>query len=219
MQTFVFAGILIVIAVAGFICLLREFSRLKDDRDLAEDFLGRLKEYVDSGGQDGDAYTWLIHRSPRMQARIGPLGIVSYRPPFENYIIHNYPVILNLVPELRRYFTIYSTRQAQHCAALVAETLIRYIGFVDDLLEDTKRDLRNPVVWFREGVQFVLAIPFSFLSWIGLISTSTVDKVTNSGLFKAISALVSLLSFIGLVVGLIVDWQPFWEIIRKSLGW
>ncbi len=68
-----------------------------------------------------------------------------------------------------------------------------------------KRDLRNPIVWFREGVAVILLLPVRLLRSLGLLSESGSASVARSALFRLVAGLVALIgllaSFIELVLG------------------
>jgi hypothetical protein len=50
------------------------------------------------------------------------------------------------------------------------DVLVRYSGTLDEWDQDSRKDLKNPIVWFREGVRTVIAIPFRFLKFLGILS-------------------------------------------------
>jgi hypothetical protein len=37
-----------------------------------------------------------------MQAQMGTQGLMTFKAPFANHVIHNYPVVLNILPEVRK---------------------------------------------------------------------------------------------------------------------
>jgi hypothetical protein len=76
-------------------------------------------------------------------------------------------------------------------------TCISYTNFD---CEKIAKKIRNPFIWFQEGIQFIVLFPINFFFWSGIIEYSIVYKIVNNTFFKII---LSLFSFVGFVVGLI----------------
>ena len=97
----VVAGLAMLATTAiGFFIALKERVDLKKKLGFAKDFLKQLTEYATSELQDEGAYEWMIRNSEKMQDDLGAIGVASYKLPGANYMLHNVPIILNLLPQL-----------------------------------------------------------------------------------------------------------------------
>ena len=219
MERVIAAGFLVSTHVVGLIRLLAYRRELESKRQFAHEFLSSLVRYVKSQGADYEAYAWLVQRLPRMQTHLGILGIAaSYRPPFANYAFSNYQIVVNTLPELRRSLqSPFSNRVALDYVAIIQECVLRHLGSLDDQQERTAQDLRNPMIWFREGIQFLLIVPALMLSWMGLITSANAVRLRASATFRLLSALVAIAGFVGAVIGIVTDWESFSGIIRQWL--
>ena len=201
----------------GLLRILKEKKRISDCSSLAVDFMENLKTYVRSHGNDLESYGWLMHRSNKMQRQLGFSGIyASYRPPYANFQYSNYQIILNMLPDLRHALddSILSDSPVvnQYSMAL-QDTLVRHLGSLHDEDEINDRALRNPVVWLREGVRTVVALPLTLLGWLGAIGETTVSRLLSGRVFQAISAFVALIGFVSAVMGIALGWDQFVQMV------
>jgi len=176
-----------------------------------------LKTYIQSRGNDYESYGWLVHRSNKMQMQLGASGIyASYRPPYANFQYSNYPIILNMLPDLRNAFddSILSGSSIVHQYSMaLQDTLIRHLGSLHDLDELNDKALRNPVIWLREGVRVITALPLTLLGWLGALSETTVTRLTSGRFFKGVSAFAALVGFVSAVMGVALGWEQFTQIV------
>ncbi|MBI3809356.1 MAG: hypothetical protein HY284_02715 [Nitrospirae bacterium] len=223
MDRLLISALFLLLLVVGFVRVVRRVRGIRGKKEFASEFLGRFREYFSSGGKDYEAYSWLVHRSPKMQTDLGSVGIMAlYRPPFAQYGYRNYPIILNMLPELRREFaddflTHHSSLPNEYGAA-IQETLVRYLGVLDDEAVQQQLELRNPLVWLREGVRFMLLLPVLTLSWVGLISAQAVGRVSTNLLFKIVAGIVTLIGVVSGIMGIILGWEDFLKILKSKFG-
>lgn len=214
--------LVLVLAICGLglLRLIREKKRISDCSALAVDFMEHLRDYVHSGGSDLESYRWLIYRSNKMQLQLGFSGIyASYRPPYANFQYSNYPIILNMLPDLRHALddSILSGGPVvnQYSMAL-QDTIVRHLGSLHDQDDFNDKALRNPVVWLREGVRTVVALPLTLLGWLGALGESTVSRLLSGRTFKAVSAFVAVVGFVSAVMGIVLGWEQF---VQMVLTW
>lgn len=203
-----------VIGVARIVVQLRSLGK---KLEFVHEYLEKLKAYVEGHGADREAYGWMIHRSNKMQNQLGTGGIMAaYRPPFANYQYTNYPILLNMLPELRRAYedSLLSNNLAHQYATTIQEVLIRHAGTLEDRREAHLNQLRNPLIWFREGVRAVIAFPLSVLSWAGVLSVRAVGAITQSATFNVISGLVGLLTLLSAIMSIALGWQEFVKLVN-----
>lgn len=204
----------------GLISLLADIRECGLRLSFALEFNEKLRRYIESRGDDGESYGWLIHRSNKMQNHMGGAGVfASFKPPYANYAYSNYPIILNMVPALRRTFGddyLATSQIAQSYAGSLLETTVRHIGNIEDRREALVSKIKNPLVWFATGVQLALSIPVRMLGWFGVMGNSIVATITSSLLFKSVAALVGIIGFASSVVGLVTGWDPFISLLNSN---
>jgi len=78
-----------------------------------------------------------------------------------------------------------------------------------------QRELRNPIIWFREGIRQILSVPVFFLNWFGIISSRTLNSVKDSLIFKVVSGLIAFVTLVSGVVTIIVGYEDTLKFILK----
>jgi len=205
----------------GFVRLWRQRARLEGRSEFALEYLTRLQAYIGSGGEDSDAYTWLTHRANKMQGDMGTAGILEgYRPPFAQYMLRNYPIVLNMLPELRNASPgggrDLSGLFDQYAAAL-QEALIRHQGLLADHIDRASEQLANPIIWLREGVQLLLLLPLAVLTSLGVGSASVATRVAASLIFRILSAIVAIVTFLASVVTILAGAEAAQNVVNTLL--
>lgn len=204
--------------------MLRRSARVDDRDTLTQDFRDKFIQYANSQGEDQEAYQWLILRSTEMQIEMGRNGVMDFKPPAANYYIKNYQLILNALPEIRRYlaenrrYGMFATTLESYIH-MVDEALTRHIGSLRAARKRADDRLRNPLAWFQAGMETVLAGPFLLLSAFGLLGGTTVRAIRSAFLFKTLSRVATLIAFIGAVVGLFVDWPQALDRAKSFFGY
>ncbi|HIF9499444.1 TPA: hypothetical protein ACX6S1_003513 [Photobacterium damselae] len=195
----------------GFVSFRVQKKKVDSKVTFVNEFQATFREYWDSGGNDNEAYGWLIHRSNKMQNQMGAQGIIaSFKPPYVNYFVSNYAIILNMIPALNESLSEYLYRdQASQYANAINEALIRHWGSLEDKQDFLISRLRNPVYWFQQGIRQVTGIPFYLLGLFGIISINKVGNIVGSRFFGVVSGLVSLIGFASAVLSLVVSWEDF----------
>ena len=196
---------------------LTHFSHRKliKKSNFASEYLRRFQLFKNSYDTDfdGETYYWLTNRVSKIQSYLGIFGVImEYQPPFSNYIHRNYQIIINTLPEMRNRTGDSSMINA------CEDALIRYIGYLDDAIENSINQLMNPFKWLRKGVQSIISLPFFILYWLGLISSSYVEKIINNPIFKLISGFITLIGFISSIVTIILGWEAIVNLIRNLLS-
>lgn len=196
--------------------LLRRWKREVTRRiEFVNEFGERLLRYVNSGGRDEESYGWLTHRSNRMQNQMGRQGLIGFQPPFANFIHNNYPVILNMLPELRKSLRdsiLHS--QADWYANALREALIRHLGSLEDTRETVDHDLRNPIVLLRRGIQGVLSGPGYLLHSLGLSAAPN----PSGPLLRIASGIVALIGLVAAVMTTALGWPAFSTLLASLVG-
>jgi hypothetical protein len=206
------------IIVIGYLRLSYLKRRLFKEHNIVADYLEKFNLFIEKEDKDLTVYSSLLFDSDKIQNTIGNFGICDLRPPFANYLIKNYQIIINAIPEIKKELEDsyrISNKSGQNYIDLVTQSLIRYGGSSSELIKEYNSNLKNPIKWFLEGIKFVISLPIEFLLQIGLISERSARKIKASYLLKLISGIVTLISFFAAIIGILVGWKEFLNIIKN----
>lgn len=214
---------ILAIFIIGFIQVYKRHNRVVKKIEFADEYRYKFVEFSNkyfesydrwsrSGNFDGEKYVWLTMNVSRIQNNLGTFGIMDYIAPFQTYQISNYQIVINTIPKFRdgsiQDFDVNS----------VDDSLLRYIGYLNEYQKDTLRNLKNPVIWFREGFREILSIPIFILSWFGIISNRTLNSIKNSLIYKVISGLIALVTLISGIVTIVIGYDQTIEFINRILN-
>lgn len=220
--TLIILGILTVFII-GFVQVYNRHSRVVKKIDFSGEYRNKFVEFANkyfqtydrysrSGDFDGELYVWLTMNVSKIQNYVGSFGVMSYKPAFQNYMINNYQIIINTIPKFRE------GQVENFDVGAVDDCLLRYIGYLEEYRKDTLKNLRNPIVWFREGFREILSVPIFILSWFGIISNRTVNSIKDSLIYKVIAGLIALVTLVSGLVTIVVGYDQTLEFINRLLG-
>lgn len=216
-------GGLALLLIAGFLSLRKNLVELYNDEDFVHEFRENFISYCNSRGEDNNAYTYLMLNSSRMQRNMGPMGVYgSFRPPSANYPVSNYPIILNMIPEIRSFID----RENEHGFGLFASTidgyikavdeaLLRYIGNLKDRSSQALNSLKNPFLWFQTGMGLLLSLPLMIFVSFGLMAGSTLRALQSNYIFKCLNALLSIIALVSGLMTIILGWDQVTSLLEK----
>lgn len=222
MITPIIISCILTVFVMGFVLVYKRHSRVVDKIEFASEYRNKFIEFSNkyfetydrwsrAGDFDGQLYVWLTMNISKIQGNLGTFGIMDYIAPLQSYRVSNYQVVINTIPKFRdgtvKDFDVNS----------VDDCLLRYIGYLEEYNQDAQKNLRNPIVWFREGFREVLSIPIFILNWFGIISNRTANSIKDSLIYKVISGLIALVTLVSGLVTIIVGYQSTIEFFRKTL--
>lgn len=214
---------IIAIFIIGFIQVYNRHNRVVKKIEFADEYRYKFVEFSNkyfesydrwsrSGNFDGEKYVWLTMNVSRIQNNLGTFGIMDYIAPFQTYKVSNYQIVINTIPKFRdgsiQDFDVNS----------VDDSLLRYIGYLNEYQKDTLRNLKKPLIWFREGFREILSIPIFILSWFGIINNRTLNSIKNSLIYKVISGLIALVTLISGIVTIVVGYDQTIEFINRILN-
>jgi hypothetical protein len=201
---------------AGYIEIIYRARNTFNRKEKIDRFRTDLLEWFNEGGTDQEKYNNLLYQSPGAQNAMGSWGIVSYRPPFRNYMINNYQVVLNLVPEINQGLNDGITqRMAFKHMEMLDGALMRFLGHSDDISESWRKILVNPFRVFSRGANMILAFPIIMLLEFGLISKKIYSALVDSLLFKLFVFSVTMIGLISGIITIILGWEEFTSIISE----
>jgi len=206
--------------------LLRQLAILRKKvlrLDLATEFLNKFLEWCNGQAKDHSLYNWMLGKSETVQTMLAGGGLIDFRPPFANYIHHNYPVILNEVPEIQKEFyddlRTFNSIAHQNLVAriqMVDGCLRRFIGTTEEEHRRERTRLINPLVLFCSGVAWLMELPLFILSETKIITSSRRAIIVNGRLFSLVSGLVALAALAGTIITIVTGWDRFVQIVT---GW
>ena len=200
----------LAVACLGFLQIRFKYRELANKIIFTNEYANKFSEYIISKGTAESTYAWLTAKAHKLQSEMGDLGIYNkFNMPHSNVIYKNYPVILNLLPLIRREFDSQLSLSVNEYSALMGEALLRYLGVLETSREEFTKESRNPFIWIREGVRFLLASPIYLLSWFGLIGTKKTNTIANSSIFGFLSGVSTLIGFVSALMGITLGWQEF----------
>lgn len=208
---------LAALCVVGLVSLLRSTNKVALELDFTVEYREKLHAFVEKN--DFSTYSWLTLNANRMQEQMGSQGLMTYRPPFANHMIHNYPVVLNVLPEIRKCLAdqLLSQSLLNEYASLLDEALMRYQGSQIDRHLEAVALVKNPVVWLASGIRSVLAAPLWFLASAGVLPRWFALRIVGSGAYRVLSGLIATVGFVSAIVGLVTGWDQFAVILHKVM--
>jgi hypothetical protein len=211
------------VALTGFIRLLKAFLDTGKKHDFAVEYFDKLDEYIDKRGNDPETYAWLIKRSNSMQKQISsePLlpsrGQTGANPQYKDS-----PVIISMLPELRSSLhegILSRGSVAVRYGSSLLQELLRHIGIIEDFQREQAACLKNPFIWLREGVRFIVELPAHFLSWLGIMSEQTVRRVVRGAVVRTFAVFVTAVGLIGAVIAVSVGWPYVKGLVDALIKW
>lgn len=115
--------------------------------DFSKDYISQFVAYGNDADINSAKYTWLTLNCTKAQKIIGKHGIVDYMLPYNRGLIKNYHLIVDTLPKFRNSMAIAFEINS------VNDSVLRYVGDVDELLRENLKELKNPFIWFKEGVR------------------------------------------------------------------
>jgi hypothetical protein len=214
---------LIFILIVGFVIIYKRLTKCIEKHSFATEFRDRFIDFVNiyyqsydswvrRGKIDNEQYIWLTMNVNRMQGDLGTLGTMHYVAPFQLYQISNYQILINTIPKFRdgkvQEFDINSSD----------DCLLRYIGFINEIVEANKKKIRNPIIWFREGFHEIMSLPLLIFNWFGILSNNYVSKIMTNTAYKVLTGLAGLVAFLSGIVTIIQGKQETIEMIKRIIG-
>ena len=212
-------AVCILLILMGLYQINKRMKKLNEKRSRIEDFLNDLKLFVESGARNREAYFRMVHKSALIQTDIGPYGIVSYKPPGAGYVINNYQLVVNILPEIDLWIRdndmFLTIEPGRSLVQTLQEVLVRFLGVIDNIQPQIEKIKRNPFLLLREGTSWLLSLPFGILSFVGIRGENIIETVSQSGFVRFLSGIFSIIGLLASVVTLVTGWSRFIEIVTK----
>ena len=95
---------------------------------------------------------------------------------------------------------------------------LRKMGIIDEYRKNEIRRLFNPIYDLTSSIKAILGIPIDILFSVGLISSKSLSKVKDSVLFKLCSGIISILTFLSVIITIVIGWNQFIEIVKNLIN-
>jgi len=178
---------------------------------LTADFLQHLQRFLQTRAVDSENYSWLLRNSYELQANMGEFGIMAqFHAAYSRQIVQNWPIVINSLPAMRQALERdfgSGTEEFVEYGALMQEAILRYVGVLESQDRGARSQLKNPVVWFRYGIQWLLFLPLTVLRWLGINSIPELGTLGINPFFKFLSTIASVVAFIASWVTIIAGWD------------
>jgi hypothetical protein len=206
----------VALAVCG-VCAIGYFSlraahrRLLATMSLTADFLQHLQRFLQTRAADSENYSWLLRNSYELQANMGEFGIMGqFHAAYSRQIVQNWPIVINSLPAMRRSLERdfgSGTEEFIEYGALMQEAILRYVGPLENQDREARSQLKNPVIWFRYGIQWLIFSPFTILRWLGIHSIPEQGKLGRNPVLRFLSIVASIVAFVSTLVTIIAGWD------------
>ncbi|MCT4594205.1 MAG: hypothetical protein N4A57_08060 [Anaeromicrobium sp.] len=228
MEKWITILIIVCICVIGIIKIILEHRRLSSKRDFSIEFTNKYREFCDELFEkniDGELYQWLRMKSAKMQNMMGRYGVTSmFQPPFSTIMYQNYPIIYNGLSEIMKEYSLSRNLFSRSFSfddnlgqliRMIDDSLVTYIGVLENSEENMNSKIKNPIVWLREGIRFLVVLPISFVYWSGLIKYHTYNRLSDNFFVKIIAMFITLIGLISSVITIILGYEPLIDIYIK----
>ena len=115
-------------------------------------------EQYNTGHFNSDLFEWLKSHSNKMQKILSYQGKIELHPKKESYIIRNYRVIHDLLPDIEE-------KNVDPAAITEAKrALVERMEYLENMHRKHQKHIINPLFWIVDGVQLIIS-PFVLLGW------------------------------------------------------
>lgn len=211
MDRFIALGLILILIFYGAFKNIIILLDIKKKEEFSITYRNKLVNYSNSGSEED--FNWLAINAMKMQDYMRGMGIMSYKPPFANYYINNYLVIINGIDEIRNERTM-GMGYNEHAHMLV-DAVMKYYGSLGYNRERIVTNMRNPLKLITGSINSILMLPFALLREVGLFSSRLYEIISNSIVVRIVTAIATLISVISAVVSLVIGWDEFLKIIER----
>ncbi len=217
--------IVTLIIIIGFVKTISSYRKTIKNHNFAIEYMNNYREFCSPLFQNtfnSDKYQWLKMNSSKIQTLMGSFGIASmYKPPGANYYFSNHQMIINGISSIRESYSHMDNgfglnldrKILQETIRMIDDMLLTFIGAADNWVNEAQKELKNPLIWLREGVRFVVTSPVSLMYWSGLIRYRTYNTLSNNFLVKLLSFLIGVIGFVSSIVTIVTGYTPFRSLI------
>lgn len=189
--------VFLLIALLGHLKYSGQRSALLSKINFMNDYFNTFNNYLESRGKRS-LYNKLIFDSHKVQNHLGSYGICPlYKPPFANFQINNYPIILNMLPELHKELNDHMLgSDGRHYANAITDTFNRYMGVISNNLTNLDREIKNPMDCLRTGIERLLQAPVHILYDFKILPKGWFNNIEKSAIYTSVAGLLAIFTII-----------------------
>jgi len=201
-----FLAFLFLVAVGGigYLRLLFRIGRLEESRQFIEQYIKKFQRFSESyqGEFDPDLYHWLTHRVLRAQTLAGDAAVwETFDSKLQEDAAQRSASLVDTLDQMGQH-SVPTDRVTS-----LTSFLVRYLGGLDDFIDNLKRQQKNPLLLFRQGIQGILLAPAMALRWV-TGSEARADEVARPATAGKSTALFSIIFLIVPIILLLIGWTP-----------
>jgi hypothetical protein len=100
--------------------------------------------------------------------------------------------------------------------SVIRDAIVRYLGTLEEKDDQLRRHLKNPLVWYREGVGVLILSPLLLLAALGLIALGRVWRLAENPLVRTVVVVAALVGLVSSCVTIVVGGPDFVTIVRAG---
>lgn len=205
-------AIFLVLVVVGVVRIVYKIIKVSIRKSYTNKYLKNYSKWLKMKDKNHaeELYTWLTQNTGHIQNELGQTGVAAnYVAPMAAYALTNYEIIVNTLPIIKTGLA--TELEVNACK----DALNRHIGNLRCARKVYFLELINLFKWVLEGAKTIITFPLYLFYCLGLYEYSKIISVKENKGFKIVSGIVALISFWGLIQGIVVDWNDFWNIIKQ----
>lgn len=206
-----------MVFLVGIIHQIMMIRKVIIDLDFSTDYQNKLVKYCNSNGTDYGTYVELTKSVNKMQNLLGSQGLVHLKGPYGLFEQKNSPIIVNGLLMLNQYLSAGIGRLSGQLCQLILDSIIRFIGDSEEMLEILKKEIRNPLIIFKIGANLSFSLPLFILHWLGILNKGILNRIFYNQIYKIFVGLLTLLGIISGIFTIVLGWTEFFNIIMKFL--
>lgn len=224
---FLIIGVFVLLISFGFILKRQNISKLikrfNSTLEYYNKFVELLNEVFQSKRINQEIYIWLTERVNAMQRELGSTGVINhYSDPLKGFAVKEYQLLINFLPEMSGYIREYDNfimmERFDSCVRWCTDMFIRHQGDLKEIIEKENKLLSNPFSCLAEAIRYIVALPFSILFWLGILSERMLYRIKFSWFLRFINAVVILIGLTGSIITIVLGWDGFQKLLRGLLS-
>lgn len=195
---------LVVVAGIGYLRIFFRLSRLEDSRQFVDQYIKKFQEFTETYHDqfDSDLYHWLTHRVLRAQTLASDAAVwESLDSKLQEAAAQKSSSLVDTLDQMGQHSV--PTEKVTSLTSF----MVRYLGGLDDYIENFKRQQKNPLLLFRQGIQGILLAPSMALRWV-TGSETLVGEVAPQREIGRWTAFFSIILLAIPIIIILVGWTP-----------
>ena len=207
-------GMILALILIGFVSVYSKYNSFNNKLNTLNNFTSKFIECANSvlsekrNGIKSDTYVDILNQSYNIQGLMGSVGLVDYYDPITRLLQRNCPIVINFVQLLPK--SQYHTEEIM----ILQNCLHMRMGQFEKILNEIEKDVKNPLILLREGVQTIVVFPLTLLQWSGLLNYQTKYKIGNSMVVKFLSFIIVVIGLVSSIVTIVSGKQTIVDIVN-----